>query len=100
MKYTSIAVLCLIGSTSAVQRRHHHHHRHHSRPQQAPVSTVQLARDPLYSAPGRNEWAFKTAEAKGPDYPVDYFVPHYGEDKEISGTKASIATVEGQMGHF
>jgi hypothetical protein len=32
--------------------------------------------------------------------PTDYFVPNFGEDKEITGTKNSISAVEQQMGHF
>lgn len=35
-----------------------------------------------------------------PPHPTDYFVPHFGMDKEIKGTQNSIAEVEKQMGHF
>jgi len=78
MKYTSIAVLLLVGN----------------------VSAVKLERDPLLSDPNKNEWAFKTAAAKGPGHPVDYFVPNFGVDKEIKNTDHSITDSEAKLGHF
>lgn len=50
MKYTSVAVMLLVNGSGAVK----------------------LEREPLYSAPHRNDWAFETAKKTGPDHPVDY----------------------------
>ena len=77
MKYTSIAVLLLVNGSGAVK----------------------LEREPLFSAPQRNEWAFETAKAKGPDHPVDYFVPDFGMDKEIANTQRTIKDTEVKMNH-
>ena len=43
-------------------------------------------REPLLSAPARNEFAFGDNNKKGPGYKMDYPVPNYGMDKEIKST--------------
>lgn len=72
MKYTSVAVMLLVNGSAAVK----------------------IQREPLFSAPQRNEWAFETAKKKGPEHPVDYFVPDFGMDKEIATTQKSIVDAE------
>ena len=43
------------------------------------VEAVKIERDPLFSTPDRNEWAFRIpAIKKGPPYPMDYPVPNFG----------------------
>lgn len=78
MKYTSIAVLLLVEG----------------------IAAVNLERDPLLSAPDREEWAFKSGKKKGPDYPINYPVANFGQDKEIANTQASAKFAEDQYGHF
>ena len=85
MKYTSIAVLLLIDSTSAVRRKHHY-------------EAIQLEREPLLSAPDRADFAFGDEQKKGPGYKMDYFVPNYGMDKEIKGTQKSLYDTEAKLG--
>merc|ERR1719375_927263 len=45
------------------------------------VSAVQIKREPLLT------WA---PSAKAGGYPKDYFVPHFGEDHDISSTKKNV----------
>lgn len=77
MKYTSVAVMLLVNGSGAVK----------------------LEREPLFSAPQRNDWAFETAKKTGPDHPVDYAVPDFGMDKEIANTQKSIADAERAKNH-
>lgn len=63
------------------------------------AEAIKVEREPLLSAPQRTEWAFTDQKKKGPDYPVDYFVPNFGEDKEISQTKLTIRDTENRMNH-
>ena len=51
--------------------------------------TAAINREPLLT------WA-PTPPKK--DHPVDYFVPHFGEDKEITSTKNNIAAAEKKFG--
>merc|ERR1712086_226745 len=57
----------------------------------AGVQSVNIARDPLLT------WA---PSAKASGHPVDYFVPHFGEDHDIKETKKSTGLAEAQYGHF
>jgi len=53
-------------------------------------SAVQLNREPLIT------WA-PSQPAKG--HPVDYFVPHFGEDVDVKLTKKNVADAEGKFAH-
>ena len=56
----------------------------------AGVQSVRVAREPLLSwAPTEPASAFKK----------NYFVPHFGEDREITHSKNSIVVAENQLGH-
>ena len=55
------------------------------------ASAVNIKREPLLT------WA-PTAPASG--HPKDYFVPHFGEDHEITYTKKNIADAEKKLGHI
>ena len=48
-----------------------------------------IKRDPLLT------WAPTPPKS---DHPMNYFVPHFGEDKEISSTKSNIAAAERKFG--
>jgi len=41
-----------------------------------------------------------STDAPPDDPPRNYFVPHFGEDKEITYTKKNIAQAEAQLGHI
>jgi hypothetical protein len=49
---------------------------------------------------GRTPW-YKAVPKKeaDPDYPINYVVPSYGADQEITATQNSQATAEKQVGH-
>ena len=49
------------------------------------VSAIQLKREPLLT------WA---PTAKASKYPVNYFVPHFGEDYEITDSKKHMRDAE------
>ena len=56
----------------------------------AGVQSVRVAREPLLSwAPTEPASAFKK----------NYFVPHFGEDRDITHSKNSIVVAENQLGH-
>ena len=57
----------------------------------AQAVSVEKRRDPLLT------WAPTPPKQ---DHPVDYFVPHFGEDHDIHETKKSWATEEQRQGHF
>ena len=57
----------------------------------AAVSGLSIERDPLLT------WA--PTPPKG-DHPVDYFVPHFGEDHDIKSTKKHIRDAEARFGHI
>merc|ERR1719375_767250 len=54
------------------------------------VSAVEIKREPLLT------WA---PSAKAGGYPKDYFVPHFGEDHDISSTKKNVADAEKKYSH-
>ena len=54
------------------------------------ASALKVERDPLLT------WA--PTPSKDP-FDMNYFVPHFGEDGDISNTKASAATAEAKLGH-
>ena len=54
------------------------------------ASALTIERDPLLT------WAPSTPASA---YPKDYFVPHFGEDTDIKGTKKNIADAEAKYGH-
>ena len=87
MKFTSIAVLLLIDSTSAVRRKHQY-------------EAIQLEREPLLSAPDRTDFAFGDKHKKGPGYPQDYAVPDFGMDKEIKSSQKSLTDTESKLGFW
>ena len=55
------------------------------------TGAVNLEREPLLT------WA-PTPKKSG--YPKDYFVPHFGEDYEITSTKKNIRDAEARFGHI
>merc|ERR1712159_627689 len=57
----------------------------------AAVSAVRIQREPLLT------WAPTPPKAS---HPTDYFVPHFGEDADMLGSRGSIAAAEKQLGHF
>ena len=57
-------------------------------------------REPLLSAPARNEFAFGDNNKKGPAYKMDYPVPNYGMDKEIKSTQKSLTDTEAKLGFW
>ena len=55
----------------------------------ATVSCVNLQREPLLS------WS---PSAKDPPFKMNYFVPNFGEDHDISSSKGHMAASEGKLG--
>ena len=55
------------------------------------VTAVNLEREPLLT------WA---PTPKKSAYPKDYFVPHFGEDYDITATKKNIRDAETRFGHI
>ena len=57
---------------------------------------INMKSDPICSSAGCTQYKHKT---KDRGYKIDYFVPHFGEDDEISNSKKDLALVENIMGH-
>merc|ERR1712147_470466 len=61
------------------------------------ANAIKLESDPICSSAGCTQYKHKK---KDRGYDIDYFVPHFGEDKDISGSKESVDFAEKKLGHF
>jgi len=59
------------------------------------MEMVQIKDDPICSSAGCTQ--YEHPKKKG--YPMDYFVPNFGQDKEIGTTDTSLAIAEKQLKH-
>ena len=82
------ALLALLGSVSARQHHHHHH------------NLVQLGDDPDCTTSqntGRCSLSHYEDEGKAP-YPVDYFIPNWGQDEDVKSALAFAQQAESDQG--
>lgn len=52
--------------------------------------------DPICSSAGCTQYSHKKKKL---GYDINYFVPNFGEDRDITDSKASLAKVEKEMGY-
>merc|ERR1712167_369213 len=59
-------------------------------------SNVNVQSDPICSSAGCTQYKHKK---KGLGYDIDYFVPNFGQDKDINDNKESLKFAESMIGH-
>ena len=90
--FKSLAIVALIGEASAARHHHHHHH---------PRQLIQLQEDPdcttSQSVGGRCSLSHYAGEGEAP-YPVDYFIPNWGQDEDVKSALSFAQQAETYMG--